>query len=82
MGETLSAHYMGSESPKQMAKCLSMLRTTDGYHLVIRNPLALCYISHMSSGEHPPIFTILRRILCGACRCQHGRDAKGHGRHL
>ena len=33
------------------AKCLEMLCTTDVRHLVIRNPLALCYIPHMSGGE-------------------------------
>ena len=32
------------------------LRTTDGWHLVIRNPLALCYMSHISGGGHPPNF--------------------------
>ena len=29
-----------------------------GLHLVIRNDLALCYISHISSGERPPSFTV------------------------
>ena len=36
-------------------------------HLVARNPLALCCISHISGGEH----------LCGSCRRRHGRDAMG-----
>ena len=33
---------------KQLAKCVNMLHTTDGEHLVIRKPLALCYIPHIN----------------------------------
>ena len=38
-----SAGETGGESLKHLANCLSVLRTTDGYHLVIRNPLTLRY---------------------------------------
>ena len=30
-------------------------------------PPALCYIPHISGGEHPPNFTVLEKTLCGAC---------------
>ena len=47
---------------------------------MIRNPLGLCHISHISGGKHPPIFTALGKTLCGACRCRmevrQGADAE------
>ena len=49
-----------------------MPRTTDGYHLVIRNPPALCHISRVSGGEHPPNTAVLGTALCGAWRRRHG----------
>ena len=68
---------------KQLAKCLDTLRITDGLHLVIRNPLVLCYDSHViCGGEHPPNCTVLEETLCGACRCRGGRDSKGQKQHL
>ena len=63
---------------KPMPKCLETSRTADGEHLVIQNPLALCYILHMSGGERPSNFTVLGKTLCEACWHWHGRDAKGH----
>ena len=48
---------------------------------MIWNPLALCYISHISGGEHPPNFTILGKMLCVVwsmpARAWEGWDAKG-----
>ena len=70
----------GSESFKQMAKCLNMLRTTGGYQLVNRNPLALCYISHIiCGGEHPPNSAVSGKTLCAwgmqapACEVRQGK---------
>ena len=65
VGETPTARCMGGESLKCPPKCLSLLRT-DGEHVVIRNPLALCLMSHIDGGEHPPNFTVLGKTLCGA----------------
>ena len=48
---------------------------------VIRKPLALCYISDISSGEHPPNSAVLGKILCGACQRQPGREAKRQKQH-
>ena len=39
------------------SKRLNILRTADVQHWVIRNPLALCCTSPISSGEHPSNFT-------------------------
>ena len=39
-----------------------MQPATDVQHLVIRNPLALCYISYTCGGEHPPNFTVWGRL--------------------
>ena len=47
-----------------MATCPDMRRTTDGWHLAIRNALALCCIFHISGGEHPTKSTVLAKVLC------------------
>ena len=63
-------------------KCVDVLCTTNRKHWEIRNTLALCYISQVSGGEHPPNFTVLVQALCEACWRCHGRNAKGQKQHL
>ena len=48
-----------------MAKCLDMLSIIDGLRSELHNelePVALCYISNISGGEHHPTSRVLR--LC------------------
>ena len=64
--------------PKPMAKCPDILRTTDGYRLVIRIPVALWYVSQIRcGGDRPPNFMASGRLFVGHCRRRHGRDVKG-----
>ena len=65
-----------------MAKCVEIPCPTDGYPLVIRNPLALHYISHIGGGEQPPKFTVLGKTSWEAWRRWHGRGAMGQKQHL
>ena len=56
------------------------LRTTDGSHLAIRNPQALCHNPHVRcGGEHPPNFASVGMTDGETRRGRHGRDAKGQG---
>ena len=48
------------------AKCLKMLRSADVQRLMFGNPLALCYTSRISGGEHPAIFTVMGMTACEA----------------
>ena len=75
------AHCTDRNPPKLLAKCLSMLCTPDWQELVIRNPLALCYNSHIGGGEHRPNSAVFGKTLCGACRPAIG-DTKGQTQHL
>ena len=59
-----------------------MLCTNDAQPLVIRSPLALCHISHIAGGEHPPNFTVMGKNLCEACWCWCGRDTQEQKQHL
>ena len=53
---TLRMQPLENHGPhKQPLLILEMLRTTDGQHMVIRNPQALCSNFHIRcGGEHPP----------------------------
>ena len=83
VGETPTAHCTGRGSLKHLAKCLNMLRTTNGKHLVIRNTLTLCYISCIRcGGEHPPNFTIWRRTVCEALPARAWEGRQGQKQHL
>ena len=51
--EAPSAHSIGGEFPKQLPKCLNVLR------IIVGDIFALRHISHMSGGKHAPNFTRL-----------------------
>ena len=64
----------------ELAKCLNMLRTTDGWPLVIRNPRALCRISQVICGGEHLNSVVLGNTSVGAC--WHARDAEGQKQPL
>ena len=60
------------------ANYLKMLCTTDVQNSVFQTPLALCYSSHISGGEHLPNFTVMSMTVTHAGTSTRW-DAKGHG---
>ena len=44
---------------------------------MICKPLALCHISHIGAGEHPPNFAVMRLTDCEACRRWRRKGRQG-----
>ena len=58
----------------------SKRQTCNGYHLVIRNPLALRHLSHIGGVEHPQSFTVLAKTLYEALPAPRGKSSTGQQR--